>query len=90
MVFEDTFDRFIHLGDYLYKHCFSIMVNETASEDYLAALDADYQTKIKTVGNNPEKHASWFSGQQIKVDIHGGFYGYWPSRKRENYKFDQL
>jgi hypothetical protein len=65
---------------------FSVLVNDTSAEDFLHSLDEEYEK------NSPEsrKRASWFSGQQIKVGIDGGFVGYWSARELFQDKFLEL
>jgi hypothetical protein len=84
--FHHAHSALLLLGDILYPHRFSVLVNDTSAEDFLHSLDEEYEK------NSPEsrKRASWFSGQQIKVGIDGGFVGYWSARELFQDKFLEL
>lgn len=84
-----AFEAFMKLGDYLYPHRFTIIVNETASEDFLRALDAKYENDNQH-NASPPKRASWFTGQQIEVGFDGAFSGYWVTRELFQKKFEQV
>lgn len=69
--FQSAYDAMIRLGDMLYEHRFSILVDESSSEEFLRALDAEYE-KSRKQATKQDRQANWFRGQQVRVGVDGG------------------
>lgn len=71
------------LADFLNKHLFQQIIPADQTKPFLEKMDEAYERR------RPSKLPSWFSGQQVELNIDGSFHSAWSTRKRQSEKFDQ-
>lgn len=71
------------LADFTSPHFFQQIVPDSQTDEFVEALDLAHER------NQPKKMASWFSGQQVDLNIVGSVNNEWSTRTRNADKFDQ-
>jgi hypothetical protein len=92
-VFEFVYKFLVGICDVMFTHRFAVLVNETSAEDYLRDLDEAYTSKVQFSSpsqSSNHQRGSWFSGQQISVNIDGSFRRNWGTRQDADDKFERL
>jgi len=92
-VFEFVYKLLVGICDAMFTHRFAVLVNETSAEDYLRDLDEAYTSKVQSSSpsqSSNHQQSSWFSGQQISVNIDGSFRRNWGTRQDADDKFERL
>jgi hypothetical protein len=75
----------LFLGDVFCSHSVEKLIRDDDALEYLQALDKEY----KVTGHDKPK-ASWFKGQQVKIDLTGRVRQEWESRKGSKEVFEEL
>ena len=91
-LFNDVFKLAEIVGDMLPNFRMTSLVDKENFSKYIASLDREYLQK--STSNNASLNyprASWFAGQQVKVDFDGKISNVWAARglteeKNEDYK----
>ena len=76
-LFGFVYKVILGMCDVMFDHRFAILVNETSANSFLHDLDEAYNNS-KAI--KQQRRSSWFTGQQISVNIDGTFAQNWEAR----------
>lgn len=87
-LFRDVVSAAQLFGDLWAPYTLTKLVDDANSSQFIEALDdAEYRKREQGV---KYRHANWFAGQQLHVDIDGTITKEWGTRKKAGDKFMEL